>query len=221
MKYLLFSMMAHIMLVAGMVGVHWKPESGSPSREGDLYSVFEVQLVNELLVTGPENHEKSIARPSKMISAVSPYQQPSESSEPDVGDQGSTRVEETLEFTGESMSEDQAGETLPPIQQVNEGPRGDERMQFLQEVRNRLEKAKRYPWKARLKSLEGKVRLEFYINPLGKPEEVKVVESSGSETLDEEGLAIVERAGQFPHLPIEWENGIHISVPLVFKLNEL
>ena len=221
MKYLFISMMAHIMLATGMVGVHWKPESDLPSREADLYSVFEVQLVNPLLVTGPENHEKSIARPSTMISAIPPPQQANESSKGNVGDQSSTGVEETLKFADESMSDDQAGGALASIQQVNEGPRGDERMQFLQDVRNRLERAKRYPWKARLKSLEGRVQLEFYINPLGEPEEIKVVESSGWETLDEEGLAIVKRAGQFPHLPTEWEKGIHIHVPLVFKLDNL
>ena len=100
-----------------------------------------------------------------------------------------------------------------------EGYARDDLAHFFQEVRNRLEEAKRYPWKARIKGHEGIVRIQFSIKTLGEPEDIRLLESSGWETLDQEALAIVQRVGQFPSPPSEWDQGIPVRVPVVFKLD--
>ena len=100
------------------------------------------------------------------------------------------------------------------------GAGGEERRRFLQEVRSRLEQAKRYPWRARMRGQEGTVRLEFVINGEGKAEKIRLVESSRWRILDDEAVATVGRVKRFPGPPNGWNREVSIRVPLVFKLED-
>ena len=98
------------------------------------------------------------------------------------------------------------------------GAGGEERKRFLREVKDRLEKAKRYPWPARFRGQEGTVRLEFVINAEGKAGGIRLVESSRWPILNEEAIATVERVDRFPGPPRGWNREVSILVPLVFRL---
>ena len=89
---------------------------------------------------------------------------------------------------------------------------------YLREVRGQLERAKRYPWLARLRGWEGTTRLQFVITPSGEAEGVFLVQSSGWKSLDQEALDLVKRVGRFPSPPKMQKEGIKIQVPLVFQL---
>jgi protein TonB len=95
--------------------------------------------------------------------------------------------------------------------------RPEELNRFLQEVRSRLEQAKRYPWLARTQGIEGTVRLRFTINPLGEANKIHLVESSRSKILDEEAIETVERASRLPIPP--GNTGIELEIPMVFRLS--
>ncbi len=97
--------------------------------------------------------------------------------------------------------------------------RSDESLKlYLEEVKARLNKAKRYPWLAQLKGLEGTTQIRFRIMPDGEAGEIEVVRSSRSELLDQEAVANVKRVKGFPRPPEEFPQGILVQVPMVFQL---
>lgn len=98
------------------------------------------------------------------------------------------------------------------------GSRSEELNRFLQDLRSRLEQAKRYPWLARIQGLEGTARVQFMINASGEIQEIRLLESSRSKILDEEAVTTVKRLGRFSRLPVSWDENVQIQVPLVFQL---
>lgn len=80
------------------------------------------------------------------------------------------------------------------------------------EIMRRIEKAKRYPRMARKMGTEGQATLRFRIEPNGKVERVELLESSGSEILDQASLETVQRAAPFPYKD-GW-----LKVVIVFKM---
>ncbi|MBI3595724.1 MAG: energy transducer TonB [Nitrospirae bacterium] len=99
------------------------------------------------------------------------------------------------------------------------GSRSEELTRFLQDVRSRLEQAKRYPWLARIQGQEGTARVQFMINASGEIQEIRLLESSRSKILDEEAVTTVKRLGRFSRLPVSWNEKVRVQVPLVFQLN--
>ncbi len=67
------------------------------------------------------------------------------------------------------------------------------------EIMRRIEKAKRYPRMARKMGTEGQATVRFKIKPDGKVEGVELMESSGSEILDQASLETVQRAAPLPY----------------------
>lgn len=90
---------------------------------------------------------------------------------------------------------------------------------FLQKVRSRLEKAKRYPWMARIRGLEGISHVKFQITIEGNVNEVEIVRPSRHEILDKAAVETVWRAAPFPTFPKQIDvDHLEINLPLVFKL---
>lgn len=92
------------------------------------------------------------------------------------------------------------------------GESGDLENDLLRQVRERLERAKRYPISALRLRLEGATRVRFRIDPEGHPQNIEIVESSGVDLLDQASLATVERAAPYPLYA-----GL-IDVPLQYEL---
>jgi TonB family protein len=92
---------------------------------------------------------------------------------------------------------------------------------YLKEVREKIERVKKYPDAAKEFGIEGTVHIKFTILSNGKVERVEVARSSGYETLDEAAVWAIKTATPFPPFPkaIRRES-LQIEVPLVFKLLE-
>jgi protein TonB len=83
---------------------------------------------------------------------------------------------------------------------------------ILSEILSRIEGAKRYPKAARRMHMEGKATVRFKIKADGKVDSVELVESSGSEILDQASLETVRRA-----VPLPFKEG-WLKVGIVFKI---
>jgi TonB family protein len=80
------------------------------------------------------------------------------------------------------------------------------------EIMRRIEKAKLYPRMARKMGTEGQATVRFRIKTDGKVEGVELMESSGSEILDQASLETVQRAA-----PLPYKDG-WLKVVIVFKI---
>jgi protein TonB len=89
---------------------------------------------------------------------------------------------------------------------------------YLANARLRIEKAKKYPREARRRGWEGKVVLSFEINRNGEAHEIKLVQSSGYRTLDDEGILTLRRASPFSSPLLIQKEKLVLEVPIVFKL---
>ena len=80
-----------------------------------------------------------------------------------------------------------------------------------------LERNKRYPSDARARGERGVVRLAFSIDGAGHLISSRIVASSGSAALDQETLALVQRAQPFPPPPPDLA-GAEMTVPVSFSI---
>jgi periplasmic protein TonB len=80
-----------------------------------------------------------------------------------------------------------------------------------------LEKHKEYPRRARLRRQEGTTTLQFVMDRSGRVLEYSIVESSGYKLLDEEVVAMIERASPLPTPPADMGGErINFTVPILF-----
>lgn len=83
----------------------------------------------------------------------------------------------------------------------------------------RLEAAKRYPEDARMRREQGVTLLRFTMDRDGKVLSAKIQKSSGFDALDQETLALIQRAQPLPRPPAEVSgNTIELVVPIEFTL---
>ena len=83
-----------------------------------------------------------------------------------------------------------------------------------------LNRAKRYPADARSRREEGTVRLSFSIDRSGRVIGYQIVGSSGSASLDQEALSLIQRASPLPAPPPDVQGSrISLTVPVRFNLN--
>ena len=82
------------------------------------------------------------------------------------------------------------------------GPSVDERLSV---IRQRIQRALRYPPLARLRSSDGDAVVRFEIGPSGVAHEIRVVRSSGHPQLDAAAARAVREAGRLPRVigPLE------------------
>lgn len=84
-------------------------------------------------------------------------------------------------------------------------------------IRDRIERALRYPELARRRAMEGTVQTAFRIDQRGMPLTVAVAKSSGHAVLDDEAKKIIMRAAPYP--ADESLIGEDIIVPITFRLS--
>jgi periplasmic protein TonB len=79
---------------------------------------------------------------------------------------------------------------------------------------------KTYPYEARVHREEGTVNLRFSLDRAGHVLSFGVVSSSGSEALDSEVRAMIQRADPFPPAPPQFRGDtLDLVVPIVFSLH--
>ena len=81
-----------------------------------------------------------------------------------------------------------------------------------------LERSKRYPTEARARGEQGVAQLAFSIDRHGGVHHARIVHSSGSELLDRETLALVDRAQPLPPPPPELA-GTEIAIVVPIRYN--
>lgn len=81
-------------------------------------------------------------------------------------------------------------------------------------IRTAIEKAKKYPFLARKRKIEGIVFMAFIIDRKGYPQDIKIEKSSGYEILDSAAIKTVKNAA-----PLTYVKG-EIIIPIRFKLTD-
>jgi protein TonB len=90
---------------------------------------------------------------------------------------------------------------------------------YLDMVRLKIERYKKYPDVARVKNIEGRVVVRFIITPDGGVREVKVTQCSRNQALDLAALRAVKDAAPFPKPPRRLFKGeIPLELMIVFEL---
>ena len=102
-----------------------------------------------------------------------------------------------------------------------EGPSGDfsTAESYLEMVRLKIERHKKYPEEARTRRMEGRVTVRFVITPEGDIRDTAVVKSSRQKALDEAALLAVQNASPFPRPPARhFKGSVPLTVTVVFEL---
>ncbi len=86
-------------------------------------------------------------------------------------------------------------------------------------IRERIDRAKRYPLMARKSGMEGSVAIQFRIAPSGALEESRILRSSGSRALDRAALKALKRASPFATFPDGLEENQVFEVEINFSLS--
>lgn len=90
---------------------------------------------------------------------------------------------------------------------------------YLEMVRLKIERHKKYPDIARVKNIEGRVVVRFVITPDGGIREVKIAKRSRNRALDLAALRAVQDAAPFPKPPRRLFKGeIPLELTIVFEL---
>ena len=95
-----------------------------------------------------------------------------------------------------------------------------ERFAYLEGIRSRLARYKKYPRQARRRHLEGSALLAFVVDREGRVIEHRIERSAGHRLLDSEARRLIERAAPFPPIPAKLNlPRMLIRVPVEFYLN--
>ena len=91
---------------------------------------------------------------------------------------------------------------------------------WIKSVSSHLNRYKRYPDKARARSNQGDVVVEFTLDRAGGVVASRIVQSSGSTSLDEEVLDLLRRASPFPALPAHISGSTYSCImPVRFRID--
>jgi protein TonB len=138
---------------------------------------------------------------------------------------------EKVEEKQEPLPERQSEAMLPPKPELQPEPPHEEvpavaprpvqaravLMTWRNQIVTILERNKRYPSDARARGEHGVARLAFSIDGAGHLISSRIAASSGSAALDQESLALVQRAQPFPPPPPELA-GAEMTVPVSFSI---
>lgn len=95
------------------------------------------------------------------------------------------------------------------------------RVQWLGELRRRIERSKFYPGAARYSRESGRVVLLVEITPDARIGAVRVEENSGSILLEEGALRMMERAGSEPLGADALPSGFQVLVPISYQMGRM
>lgn len=89
---------------------------------------------------------------------------------------------------------------------------------YTAQVRRRLERFKKYPPSAQANRIQGTVTVSFTIDRSGSLRSPRLVKGSGYAVLDQEVMAMLNRAAPMPPIPKEiTQNSISLTVPIRFS----
>jgi protein TonB len=113
-----------------------------------------------------------------------------------------------------------AAPVAPPAQAAPQKGAGETRDSFLGKLLARLNRFKQYPRAARQAHIEGVVMLHFVMDAQGRVVSFGIAKSSGRPVLDNEALALIQRAQPLPALPADFPTRtLDAVVPIEFSLD--
>ncbi len=98
---------------------------------------------------------------------------------------------------------------------VNNSRSNTEEDKYLSHIREIIQNNLAYPHLAKKMVLQGKVVVSFIISLDGEAQEIRIMESCGSEILDRSAIETVKRGSPFPKPPVQ----VALIIPVVYKLN--
>lgn len=108
----------------------------------------------------------------------------------------------------------------PPPAAMRSTVSGEGRDAYLGRLLGQLNRFKQYPRAARQAHIEGVVQLHFVMDAQGKVLSFDIAKSSGRPILDNEALALIQRAQPLPALPADYPTRtLDAVVPIEFYLN--
>ncbi len=140
-----------------------------------------------------------------------------------VGSPRRVSVPPVREIKVSSKGEDLPGTHVSDIPRLPEGYasntfRKEGLSDYLSKIRERLERAKVYPLKARIAGYEGVVEISFSILQDGRVSKIEILSSSGYAVLDKAAVKTVEKASPFPPLPGAFSAPLQVSFKMTFRL---
>lgn len=159
----------------------------------------------------PQKIEKKIVRPEDNVI-------PEKKKEPVLEEKIEDRAEESSEDNDAAESEEASSKNI-----AQEASLSDSEEKALASYKSyalaRIASKKIYPYSARSKGLEGKVRVRIVINPDGNVSETEILEKSDHEILNEACLTAVKKAAPFKKME-KGQNAITLTFTMDFSLNE-
>jgi len=96
---------------------------------------------------------------------------------------------------------------------------GDAEANYLEMVRLKIERHKKYPETAKVRQIEGFVTVRFVINPQGDVLNIEIIKSSRQKSLDKAALKAIHAASPFPVPPQHLFKGeIPLELTIAFEL---
>jgi protein TonB len=90
---------------------------------------------------------------------------------------------------------------------------------YLEMVKLKIERQKKYPDTARTRQIEGRVTIRFVITPEGNIKGLKIAKTSGHNDLDQAAFTAVKLSAPFPKPPKQFFKGeITLAITVVFEL---
>jgi protein TonB len=107
----------------------------------------------------------------------------------------------------------------PAVADVDNVPDYADATSYLEMVKAKIERSKKYPESARNKQIQGQVVVRFVITRQGEIRDVEIDKFSKSSDLDRAALDAVRAAEPFPSLPKQFFKGdIKLKIRIVFEL---
>lgn len=98
-------------------------------------------------------------------------------------------------------------------------PDKDVMLRYQDMIKQKIESCRRYPSWAKRQGLEGVCYLTFTLLASGMAQDIKIIQSSGFEILDEEAVSTVKRASPFKSIPEKFNSpSLTMEVAIVFRL---
>jgi len=92
--------------------------------------------------------------------------------------------------------------------------------EYIDMLRISIERHKKYPQIARIRNIEGHVKVEFEICQGGKVKNIKIIQSSGRKILDQAAMDAINNASPLPIPPQQlFKLPLKLIVPINFELN--
>lgn len=90
---------------------------------------------------------------------------------------------------------------------------------YLIKIRQRIERHKHYPRRARRRYQVGQVKVGFELTPKGLARQIRVLDTSGHGSLDKAACQAVATANPFPPPPPGFKNNYKLQIKILFQLN--